>query len=115
MQPFSSAVFLPQTRVNPPEAQQQGNVSMLIYVGRVILGQIPAGAVQLSVSDTGAIIRTPIPMPILESDISELQLSQEAIKHLSELAVEIQRIALAANARDLEAQAQLTDVNGQKN
>jgi hypothetical protein len=94
----------------------QGNVSMLIYLGRVILGQIPADAVQLSVSDTGDIIRTPIPIPfpILESDISELQLSQEAIKHLSELAVEIQRIAVAANARDLEGQA-LTDVNGEAN
>jgi hypothetical protein len=75
----------------------QGNVSMLIWLGRCILGQIPDASVQLQVDN---------------DDVENLQLSEAAKAHLMELAVAIQKIALAANRQDLEAQAQLTDGNG---
>src|ERR1700740_1538907 len=77
----------------------QGNVSMLIYLGTVVLGQVPGAAFQ-----TGFGAQDPMAM----ADGEAPELSQAAKQHLYELASAICRIALAANRQD-----QLT--NGDRN
>jgi hypothetical protein len=73
-----------------------GNVSMLIWLGRCILKQLPADELHMHVN----------------GDAEDAELSPAAKEHLSEIARHLNQVAIAASATEVDAEVEVITGDG---